>query len=59
MPRPNTIGEPTAIYNTLLKKTQLEKLQYIAHQERKKGKTHVSAASIIRDAIDKWLQENV
>lgn len=59
MPRPNTIGEPTVIYNALLKKTQLERLQYIAHQERKIGKTHISAASIIRDAIDKWLTENV
>jgi len=59
MPRPNTIREPTVIYNALLKKTQLEKLQYIAHQERKTGKTHISAASIIRDAIDKWLTDNV
>lgn len=59
MSTPNTIKEPTVTYNALLKEQQLDKLKMIAHEARKSGIKHVSAASLIRDAIDRYLEENV
>ena len=41
--------------STLLKVDQLDKLQKIAHKARKDGAKHISAASLIRDAVDDWL----
>ena len=52
MPRPNTIGAPTIQMSTLLKVDQLDRLQKIAHTARKNGAKHISAASLIRDAVD-------
>jgi len=58
MPRPNTIGAPTIQMSTLLKVDQLDKLQKIAHKARKNGAKHISAASLIRDAVDDWLAKH-
>jgi len=58
MPRPNTIGEPTMTYNALMKVGQLNQLKKIAHEARKDGAKHISAASLIRDAVDEWLAKN-
>lgn len=58
MPTPNTIGAPTIQMSTLLKVDQLDKLQKIAHKARKDGAKHISASSLIRDAIDEWLAKN-
>lgn len=56
---PNTIGKPTVTYNALLTVQQLNKLKKIAHDARKDGAKHISAASLIREAIDKYLEDNV
>ena len=58
MPRPNTIGAPKIQMSTLLKVDQLDKLQKIAHKARKNGAKHISAASLIRDAVDDWLAKH-
>ena len=59
MGSPFTIGKPTVTYNTLLTVQQLNKLKKIAHDARKSGAKHISAASLIREAIDKYLEDNV
>lgn len=57
MNTPNVIGKPTVTYNTLLTKEQLEKLKRIAHKRSRLGVKRVSAASLIREAIDKYLEQ--
>ena len=53
----NSIGEPTVTYNTAMKERQLDKLRELAHDARKGGKKGVSTASLIRDAVDLFLEQ--
>ena len=56
MTRPGTIGEPTVTYNVIMKERQLQKLRRMAHQNRRDGQIKVSTASLLRDAVDEYIE---
>lgn len=56
MTRPGTIGEPTVTYNVIMKERQLQKLRRMAHKNRRDGQIKVSTASLLRDAVDEYIE---
>lgn len=57
MTTPNVIGKPTVTYNTLLTREQLDRLKSIAHRQSRRRAKRVSAASLIREAVDQYLEK--
>ena len=55
MPRPNKILEPTKTYNLLMTQDQYDTSKH-AHDMQKISREQVTAADLIREAIDVYIE---